>query len=451
MKNKIKLTTLSLVTSILLVGCGSSDSTSNTTNTGYFIDSEVTGVEYKTTSGFVGLTDNYGKFQYHTGDKVKLSIGKLILGEVEPNTDGLITPKLLVVGDNSLPDENQTSTITLMLQTLQSLDSDGNSSNGITISSDVLDSLDTLNDDIHFSDINETYLIKLDNSYDLGLDEDYDGYLDINATEAKVHFQSSQDDWDHGKKPDDIIKQYSDESHGDFSISAYPITATLTDSLKNAIAYMGNEERLAYDVYMNLYNYHDINKSIQIKQLFNIASKSEIKHIEIVKDIVARYALDDTNLTVDINKSVIDINNTTLTKDSNITDIEVMGVYKIEAIQNLYNILYDLGKTNTESALKVGCMVEVTDINDLDKYIADANSSENNATDIVEAFKILRNGSYNHYWSFDKGLKNLGIQNGCYYEGDTLLTNKEGVYPINQSISEENRSIYGHGNRYGQQ
>jgi hypothetical protein len=168
---------------------------------------------------------------------------------------------------------------------------------------------------------------------------------------------------------------------------------------------------------------------LQIKQLTNIATKSEIKHIGIVQDLVARYSLDDTNLTTEANVSVIDVNNTTVTQDSNVTDSTVMGVYKIQAIQDLYNTLYSLGQTNQESALKIGCMVEVTDINDLDTYIADANLSENNATDIVAAFEVLRNGSYNHYWAFDKGLKNLGIENGCYYEGDELLTNKESIYP----------------------
>jgi len=107
------------------------------------------------------------------------------------------------------------------------------------------------------------------------------------------------------------------------------------------------------------------------------------------------------------------------------------GVYDIQAIQDLYDALYALGQNSQEDALKVGCMVEVTDIDDLDKYITQA--QESNATDIEAAFNTLRNGSYNHYWAFDKALKNIGVTNGCYYEGDTLLTNKEGIYPQNES------------------
>ena len=37
-----------------------------------------------------------------------------------------------------------------------------------------------------------------------------------------------------------------------------------------------------------------------------------------------------------------------------------------------------------------------------------------NVTDIVTMFNFLRDGSYNHYWLFDKGLKNKGVADGCY-------------------------------------
>jgi hypothetical protein len=79
-------------------------------------------------------------------------------------------------------------------------------------------------------------------------------------------------------------------------------------------------------------------------------------------------------------------------------------------------------------------MVEVTDVEDLDKYIVQAAAS--NAEDIVAGFEVLRNGSYNHYWAFDKGLKNAGIVNGCFVENDPLLTNKEGIYPVNENEEE---------------
>jgi hypothetical protein len=184
---------------------------------------------------------------------------------------------------------------------------------------------------------------------------------------------------------------------------------------------MGNEERLAYDVYNYIYNYQLNNNATEIKQFSNIANKSETKHIQIVKDLVARYDINDTEL------SVTDLNNTNLSMNSNITT--VAGIYNIQYIQDLYASLISLGQGDKISALKVGCMIEVVDISDLNEYITQAQSS--NATDVVAAFNVLRDGSYKHYWAFDNGLKKAGISNGCYFQGDILLTNKEGIYPTN--------------------
>ena len=87
------------------------------------------------------------------------------------------------------------------------------------------------------------------------------------------------------------------------------------------------------------------------------------------------------------------------------------GSYDIEAIQTLYDDLVAQGSTSEIDALKVGCIIEVVDVNDLNRDIALAESE--GATDIVTVFNFLRDGSYNHYWSFDKGLKNKVIADGC--------------------------------------
>jgi len=178
--------------------------------------------------------------------------------------------------------------------------------------------------------------------------------------------------------------------------------STLTPELKDAIAYMGNEERLAYDIYQNLYNYHVDENDIEIKQLKNISEKSEIKHIKIVKDIVNRYELSSDDLS-NVSDPIAD-------RDIDISDMP-SGEYDIPAIQELYNTLYSKGVDSKKDALEVGCMVEVTDIDDLDYYIDMAEEAE--ADDVVKAFDVLRKGSYNHYWAFDKGLKNIGIEDGC--------------------------------------
>lgn len=201
---------------------------------------------------------------------------------------------------------------------------------------------------------------------------------------------------------DTLTTDMSDTQNGTpIDVNIYPMS-TLTPELKDAIAYMGNEERLAYDVYMNLYIYHKETSSIEISQFINIAENAEKMHVAIVQSIVQKYDL-----------GVDDLNNVDTAVADNSVTFEDMpsGVYDIPAIQDLYDLLYAKGITSKQDALEVGCMVEVTDINDLDKYMQLA--EESNAADVLDAFDILREGSYSHYWSFDKGLKNINIIDGC--------------------------------------
>ncbi len=102
------------------------------------------------------------------------------------------------------------------------------------------------------------------------------------------------------------------------------------------------------------------------------------------------------------------------------------GEFDIEKIQTLYDSLFNKGIQSSKDALEVGCIVEVTDVNDLDEYIELAEADE--ATDIVEAFNVLRTGSYHHYWAFDQALKNMGVEDGCCsLGGDFCKTEDE--YP----------------------
>ncbi len=87
------------------------------------------------------------------------------------------------------------------------------------------------------------------------------------------------------------------------------------------------------------------------------------------------------------------------------------GKYGISKIQSLYDALESKGSESAQDALEVGCMVEVTDINDLNDYIDLAESD--GAQDVVDAFTVLRNASYEHYWAFDQGLRNMGVDDGC--------------------------------------
>ena len=92
---------------------------------GVFIDSPVEGVSYMTETQS-GTTNSAGEFFYIAGENVTFSIGTLEFPTVPAATQ--ITPVDLAQGSPS-PSE----TITNIAVLLQSLDEDGNASNGITI------------------------------------------------------------------------------------------------------------------------------------------------------------------------------------------------------------------------------------------------------------------------------------------------------------------------------
>jgi len=168
----------------------------------------------------------------------------------------------------------------------------------------------------------------------------------------------------------------------------------LTQDLKDSITYMFSEEKLAREVYLNVYAQQPV------KQLYNIATKSEVKHEKAVNDLAVKY---DLNITL--------YPDTDTPYDATSLESYGSGKYPVVAIQELYDMLYDKGIQSEKDALEVGCMVEVTDIDDLDKYIDQATTSK--ASDVLDVFDFLRKGSYKHYWAFDKGLKNKGISDGC--------------------------------------
>ena len=183
-----------------------------------------------------------------------------------------------------------------------------------------------------------------------------------------------------------------------FTTEPYDIPPVLSEELVNTLSYMGNEERLAYDVYNKLY------EEWGTKQFTNIANNSEYKHIIAVQDLIKKYKLNDNISFTNIDLPALGYMN---------TPVESMqaGTYDISKIQRLYDDLVSVGSRSEIDALNVGCIIEVVDINDLDEYIKIAEAS--NVSDIVDTFNVLRNGSYSHYWSFDKVLKQKGVSEGC--------------------------------------
>lgn len=93
---------------------------------GVLMNSPVSGVAYSASSGKKGTTDDGGRFDFNYGDTVEFKVGGLTLGKVKAAP--VITPMDLAGND-----ENK---LLNLLVLLQSLDEDGDASNGITITED---------------------------------------------------------------------------------------------------------------------------------------------------------------------------------------------------------------------------------------------------------------------------------------------------------------------------
>lgn len=123
--------TLATVTSLTILGCGGSDSTAaSNVGTAYLVDSNVSGVGY-TCGSQTGVTGTDGSFKYQQGEMCTFSIGSTSFSvAADKITDGKsVTPYDIFAGD----DEKAIN----LARFLQTLDTDGDPSNGITITPEV--------------------------------------------------------------------------------------------------------------------------------------------------------------------------------------------------------------------------------------------------------------------------------------------------------------------------
>jgi hypothetical protein len=138
----------------------------------------------------------------------------------------------------------------------------------------------------------------------------------------------------------------------------------------DGLLFMREEEKLAHDVYLKLYEIWGL-------PIFENIAQSEQTHTEAVLAIIIRYGLDDPAANSDIGE----FNNSTL--------------------QNLYNQLTEQGSQSLEDALKVGALIEEIDILDLEEHLAETSNQA-----IVSVYENLLKGSRNHLRAFVSTLEN---------------------------------------------
>lgn len=149
MKQVVALKFLFLGSLFLLTGCDGDEPETEIPEesvelSGVFLDSPVEGLYYETESG-EGFTDAAGKFTYLEGETVTFYVGTIELGSSVGKEE--VTPLSIAQTPNATIDSPEVKNIAAFLQTL---DSDGDPSNGITIDQQTVEALDF--DSINFQE-----------------------------------------------------------------------------------------------------------------------------------------------------------------------------------------------------------------------------------------------------------------------------------------------------------
>jgi hypothetical protein len=162
------------------------------------------------------------------------------------------------------------------------------------------------------------------------------------------------------------------------------------------LVYMREEEKLARDVYAELYTVWNL-------PVFQNIAASEQQHMDSIKILLDAYELEDP------------------------ASDDRKGVFENAELQKLYNDLTSAGRESIVAALEIGATIEDLDIRDLQNEIA---ASDND--DIRILYQNLMKGSRNHMRSFLRQLDRQGEEYEAQYMEDDYL---EKIIRINQETA----------------
>ena len=147
------------------------------------------------------------------------------------------------------------------------------------------------------------------------------------------------------------------------------LRGTLTEDEVAGLLFMREEEKLAHDVYMTLFD-------LWGQPIFKNIAASEQIHTDTVKFLLDKYEIPDP------------------------AEVSPLGQFSDQDLQALYDQLVEMGSASLADALTVGTAVEEIDILDLEKYLAQTES-----VDLIQVYENLLAGSKNHLRSFVSSLE----------------------------------------------
>lgn len=143
----------------------------------------------------------------------------------------------------------------------------------------------------------------------------------------------------------------------------------LTDEQKDRLFYIFQEEKVARDVYITLGEQYPEENTFALIQL------SEQSHIEAAQGLCDTYGVDTSYVSLD-----------------------VVGQFELPVLQQLYDTCVAQGSISLLDGLKVGELIELTDITDLEHAEIDM------PEDVVKVYESLKAGSLNHLDAFRRAI-----------------------------------------------
>jgi len=170
---------------------------------------------------------------------------------------------------------------------------------------------------------------------------------------------------------DEFLKSANSNENSELKGNQNKKPADLSSDEIDGLLFMREEEKLAYDVYYQFYQWYGHNVFLNI-------CESEQKHADAILRLLNFYELDDP------------------------AEGNLIGEFQNTALQDLYNTFMTDGQEGLLSALEVGVLIEMTDINDISSLM-----SGTEIKNVLQVYSHLLNGSENHLSSFERVLDKL--------------------------------------------
>jgi len=192
-----------------------------------------------------------------------------------------------------------------------------------------------------------------------------------------INTEPSESESHAGEKLDetsDVISDTQGETDTESAHALTPISESnnsqsITDEEINSLVFMREEEKLARDVYLTLYDLWEL-------QIFQNIANSEQTHTDAVANLLEKFNIPDP------------------------ADTSHVGVFVDADLQSLYDEFAEMGAQSLGDALKVGAAIEEIDILDLQEYLEIIEEQA-----IHQVYENLLKGSESHLRAFTSTLE----------------------------------------------